>query len=395
MIRGSQWNQTRPMSTDKECTQKGRAETHNTMGKLVNFCAGADLRTHPGNPVEDLLLNTPDNGSTERRILRSRQLIEKLGARTTILDSGGYQLLQAEKKGKKIFSDPEKPFTNSKSTINLAPEHVIRAAEALNPTILIGSDFPVRRTSDPTEQTAEFQQKLSQNVQWARKISWMRKRRCPETKLFIPLQCYTLDQFDLFMSHIQGTVFDGLSMPVRNPNLHGIAQFLVRFHELGVRRVHLLGTSSFFVLAFCAYAARHLFDWLSMDSTTWRMAAQNREFLNPDNLSRVKVGKKANIRPGTKNNCSCPWCENMSFGRIRKLESSEMRLFLLRHNFLATENAMKKLYGNAFDSETLISFVERKCGDTRRIQDLRNALSCVDQIMEPSGRRQERFAVNA
>lgn len=47
------------------------------------------------------------------------------------------------------------------------------------------------------------------------------------------------------------------------------------------------------------------------------------------------------------------------------------------------------------DSETLISFVESKSGDTRRIQDLRNALSYVDQIMNPYGRREERYVVNA
>jgi len=57
----------------------------------------------------------------------------------------------------------------------------------------------------------------------------------------MPIQCYSVEQFDRFMNLIRGTEFDGLSMPVRNLNLRGISDFLMRFHELGVRKVHLLG----------------------------------------------------------------------------------------------------------------------------------------------------------
>ena len=364
------------------------------MGKLINFCAGADLRTYPRNQVEGLLLNVPDNGANETTTLNSHKLIKKLNPRAVILDSGGYQLLKAEEQGKQIICNPSSPFLRTKEVINLSPEHVIQAAEAIKPDILIGPDFPIRKLTDVREQQMEFDRKLSLNVEWAQKISWLRRKHSPSTKLFMPVQCYTVEQFDQFMDLIKGTIFEGLSMPARNLDLQGIVDFLLRFHELGLRRIHLLGVSSFFVFALCAYMARNLFDWVSMDSTTWRISAQFHVYLNSDNLSGIKVGENANIPQGMRNNCSCPWCQCMSFNNIQKLHSRQRRSSLLNHNSWVTENAIRKLYGNASDIATLVAFIKGKSSNGKKIAELQNALSYVDSTMRSSNEDNNGLVVN-
>ena len=86
-----------------------------------------------------------------------------------------------------------------------------------------------------------------------------------------------------------GLDFDGVSMPIRELKIQDVALFLVSFYQRGISRVHLLGTFSFPVIALCAYMARHLFEWVSLDATTWRFAADKGEFLHPFDLSRVKL----------------------------------------------------------------------------------------------------------
>jgi hypothetical protein len=110
--------------------------------------------------------------------------------------------------------------------------------------------------------------KLKFNVKWAVQTAKLREEYCPEVGLFIPFQGYTLNHLDIFFRFIQEIHFDGISIPVRNLNLKDISLFLIRFYQMGIKRVHLLGTSSFYRMALCAYMARHYFEWVSLDSTS-------------------------------------------------------------------------------------------------------------------------------
>ena len=89
------------------------------------------------------------------------------------------------------------------------------------------------------------------------------------------------------LNDIPGVLFDGVSMPIRNLKPAELALFLVSFYQRGIRRVHLLGTSNFETITICAYAARNMFEWVSLDSTSWRLAADHAEFISPLNLSRI------------------------------------------------------------------------------------------------------------
>ena len=285
------------------------------MGKLINFCAGADIKAMPSNNVRALLLNVLDHGSNDRKIRISREMQRMAGPKYVMLDSSGYQLHVAENKGKRITFDSSLPMKHSGKEINLTPKHVMEAASIIRPDIVVGLDFPIRKVKTDAEKEAEFENKLNYNVRWAFESVAEWKERCPEAQFFLPIQCYDLEQLDLFLGMTGGLEYDGVSMPIRSLKIHEVALFLASFYQRGIRQVHLLGTFSFPVIALCAYMARHLFEWVSLDATTWRIAADKGGFLNPYNLLRVELQPSVNIPHDAKTTLPLPFLQWKEFCR--------------------------------------------------------------------------------
>ena len=75
------------------------------MGKLVNFCAGADPDKLPAKKINALLVNVPDHGANQLKIEKAQKMFQLSKPKYVILDSGGFQLLKAEKKSRKILLD--------------------------------------------------------------------------------------------------------------------------------------------------------------------------------------------------------------------------------------------------------------------------------------------------
>ena len=148
---------------------------------------------------------------------------------------------------------------------------------------------------------------------WAFESFAWKNALIPDAQYFQPLQCYTLDHLDLFLNEIRGVHFDGVSMPVRTLKPAELALFLVSFYQRGITRVHLLGTSSFPVIVICAYAAWNLFEWVSLDSTTWRFAADKESFISPFDLSRTDLRTSVHVPATALNLCPCPFCRGRSF----------------------------------------------------------------------------------
>ena len=98
------------------------------MGKLINFCAGADPNKLPAKQINALLVNVPDHGANDRKIEKAKKMFELAQPHHFMLDSGGFQLHEAEKNSKKISFDPKLPAKCTASEINLAPKHVMEAA---------------------------------------------------------------------------------------------------------------------------------------------------------------------------------------------------------------------------------------------------------------------------
>jgi hypothetical protein len=331
------------------------------MGELVNFCAGATRDVLPARRVPAMLLSVPEYASTPEQIRTSREMLAAAGTRESILDSGGYQLWLAEKKGICPTHDARRPLSFTDKEANIAPCHVVEAAAALKPTIMMALDYPIRTISGASEQDHEFLGKLGFNLTWARETARLREELCPEVQLFIPVQCYSLAQFDRFRKLLGDTRFEGLSMPIRNLSLPAIAAFLISFHQAGVRRVHILGSTGYGILAIAAYFARHFFDWVSLDATSWRKKAEFCHYLNPLDLSVESLQKSVVVDDRIPMDCPCPRCRGKSYTYIKNLPYREKYDHLSAHNWWVIEQAAGDLYANSSDVIELEAFMRPRC----------------------------------
>jgi tRNA-guanine family transglycosylase len=355
------------------------------MGKLINFCAGADIKALPTENVPALLLNALDHGSTIRKIKIAKEMCRMANSKYTMFDSSGYQLLKGEEKGKRLTFNPNLPMKHNGREINLAPRHVMETAPVFQSDIVIGLDNPIRKLKTVAEKMAEFKRKLNYNVRWAFESAAEWKERCPEAKFFLPIQCYDIEQLDLFLSKTDGLCYDGVSMPIRNLKIPEIALFLVSFYQRGIKQVHLLGTSSFPRIALCAYAAHHMFEWVSLDATTWRLAADMGEFLNPWNLSRVKLSPRINISADKPNNCPCPFCDGMNFAAIQGLERKKKIRLLREHNWWSVGKAFFELAKHSVDIIEIEKLMRTGCRTPRMaetVDTLIKTLSLVETFKD-------------
>ena len=350
------------------------------MGTLAIFCAGASFEVLPAKKVKNILVNVFDNGINERAIRYTKTMFAYAETEKRFLDSGGYQIYKAEEERKTMTFDPTSPLMRSEHAINVSPTHVVATACRLQPDMMTALDYPIRKISDRGEQEQEFLRKLGFNMKWGIETASLRRKYCPHIQLFIPVQCYNLDQFHLFHNSIQheSLNYDGLSMPLRNLEPPEIALFLLRFHQLGVKKVHLLGSTSFFVIALSAFFARHFFGWISLDATSWRLTAEYKGYLNPNDLSWEYIGDDVLIDENIPMICQCPFCENRTFTYIKTLPYGDKIAFLRSHNFWVIEKAAEDLYENATDLLRLERFLRRHSPRLKDIDDLITSLSLID-----------------
>ena len=320
-------------------------------GNLRFMCAGANAGRLPEVEVEGLLISTGFDVKNEWFIQKTKEMINRGKPKHLMLDSGGYQIHCAEKKGIPMSFDPDMPLKVTGKALNIAPQHVLEQAVEINADHVVALDFPIKKTNDPYEQEQEFRDKLKYNVPWAIETARLRKKLCPEATLFIPVQAYTLKQFDEFYERIKGIDFDGFSLPKRNMQMKDVAMFLMRMHELGIRKVHILGSSSLPIISVCAFMSQRFFDWISFDSTTWRMKAQNGEFIHPYDHKCLKLHKVGSYDPRFR--CYCSSCKGRSLNQIAHLNKKEKRKVLVTHNYLAIQDVCMEFGEAMFDTHYL------------------------------------------
>ncbi len=355
------------------------------MGEFINICAGADCNSLPETRVKAILFNVLDHCSSPYKINAAKEMYRVSQPKYSMLDSSGYQLHLAELASKILSFNPELPPKCTSRTINIVPKHVMESAlvfQPYMPDIVIGLDFPIRKLKDVASPEAEFFKKLDYNVRWTVQSAVWWKELCPETKFFIPIQCYDLVQFNVFYDKIGGLECDGYSMPVRNLEIWEIALFLVKFYQLGIKRVHLLGTSKLFAIALCAYMARHLFDWVSLDASSWRKAADKVECFNPFDLSREKFGSRVIINNEIENDCPCPYCTGKTFNEIKNMVFKDKLSLLRNHNWWVLENIFHDLYENSCDIVQLKTFLNARSQKPAAVDNLCNILSLVETMKD-------------
>ena len=301
-----------------------------------------------------------------------------------MLDSGGSTILKGEEKGKQLSFDPTRPLIVSRTNLNIAPIHVVRAAIALNPDIMVALDYPIIKTEDRTDQEIEFGKKLPYNIRWAIETAKLRKKYTPDIELFIPVQCYSLEDFRKFKKEIKGISFDGFSMPLRNLKLQEIALFLLEFHSIGIKKVHLLGSSAFPVITLSAYFSTHFFEWVSLDSVTWRITGERGIYLDPHNLSRISLNDdnlkdKGRIRE----KCRCQVCRKVSLIDLKNYSYKERCSFLWTHNLQAIETACHDLRKHSKDLITLERFLRLRSFKEEKIDQLLKCLRVTNYEDRP------------
>lgn len=353
------------------------------MGQLIYYCAGADSKCLPAANVPAMLLNTLDHGANEKKVERANQMCRIATPKHVILDSSGFQILKAEEKKKKMTFNADLDMKNTGTALNISPEHVMRVAAIHRPQIVVGLDFPIRKAKGEAAQEFEFHRKLAYNIQWARESFAWRNAIAHHSEYFQPIQCFTLAHLDIFLNGVRAVAFDGISMPIRTLKPYQLALFLVGFYQRGITRVHLLGTSNFATIAICAYAARCLFEWVSLDSTSWRFAADKVEFINPIDLGRIKVKSGIDVTGYPQNECPCPSCQDRNFSEIQAIEPRKDKVDLLRrHNWWALNNAIKDACAASASMMLFEQFLRTRCKKTTDAEDLYRILNLVDCLKD-------------
>ncbi len=238
--------------------------------------------------------------------------------------------------------------------------------------------LPVKKLPDQSQIEPEFYRKLALNVSWAKETAELRQKHCPEIGLLIPVQCYNTEQLEVFLKAIDGIDFDGFSLPTRNMGLSELASFMIRFYQLGIERVHLLGVTEFFTLALAAYMARHFFKRISLDSRTWKFRATYHTYINPHDLIGEGLGYDRTIDESIKMDCGCPWCKRRSFNYIKHLPYYDRRILLGCHNFWVTEKAARDLYQHSGTIIELEKYLKLHCRRTNQIDELINTLHLIN-----------------
>ena len=128
------------------------------MGKLVNVCAGADNRTQPESDIEAMLFNVPHHGSSESKVEKAMELAQRARSRYKMIDSGGFQLYEAERKSIKTSFDPDRPIKNTSREINITSKHVMEVATDFQADIVMGLDWPIIKINSkfPKDREQEF-----------------------------------------------------------------------------------------------------------------------------------------------------------------------------------------------------------------------------------------------
>lgn len=175
--------------------------------------------------------------------------------------------------------------------------------------------------------------------------------------------------------------FDGLSLPTRNLGSGGISLFLLKFYQMGIKKVHLLSVSNFTGLALAAYFARHIFTWVSADATTWRLEADKKVYKDPFDLRAIDVTSDAVFKNGEKPLCDCPWCRGKTFTEIKNIPPTDRTSLLRCHNYYVIEKAGKEFYENSGDLVTLERCLRRR-SNSKKITPLIQALSIATHMRD-------------
>ena len=230
---------------------------------------------------------------------------------------------------------------------------------------MIALDFPLSMLKKGDDPEYHFNRKLGTNVRWAHETAALRERDCPNVQYYISAQAYNLKQLLIFLDNIKDVKFDGVSFPVRHLSIKDIVLFFMKFHQMGVKQVHVLGSSSFVNIGLCGYMANHFFKKVSFDSASWIISAVHNKYLHPMNLKTIKLGNVTLLKD-IRADCQCVACGGKSFIDLNNMPYGERFDYVMRHNYFVTEKITREIYDVSQDIDQLRQFLLSRKGKRKK-----------------------------
>ena len=348
------------------------------------ICSGADrMAKVPELQIEAILFNAPALLQGNAAAKNASEIITKNNISITILDSGGMQIFGVNTGNSKKWNDYDpdgsKLCTIGK-TLHLAPEHVGEALSRIQGfSHCMALDDPVLPSNDPFECERNFYKKIQRNVDFAIKTVEIRNDKFQKVKVFLPMQCQSLDHFEIMWQQVKTIGLDGISVPARCfKKTSNFLPFIRRFIEAGIDGMHILGTSRLEIVALlCFLAKKNYFSHLGFDSSTWLAAANNGLIVTPYSLKNLRV-------------CDGRYTETMAalmeldliyfeYGlqNFQLMSQKEQTGQLRTLNFWAISKTKHDLFENSDSAESLCAFLETQgvnAEDVLKIYKLLNDL---------------------
>jgi queuine/archaeosine tRNA-ribosyltransferase len=225
----------------------------------------------------------------------------------------------------------------------------------------------------------EFQRKIELNIRFATESYKWKIKLVPHVEFFLPIQCNTIEQMEYFLNEVRDVKFDGIALPLRNMSCEDLAIFLVYLYQCGVKKVHILGCAKPAIIAICAWSSHNLFQWVSLDSTSWRTKADHGEYYNPIDLTGIVVKPESVIE----NNgcyCDCKFCEGRDLKEIQKMQTKKKIKLIYNHNYLAIENMVNKFYEKGEKIIDLDKELKGRFIKPRRSMEMKNVINIISMM---------------
>jgi hypothetical protein len=225
------------------------------------------------------------------RTLSSAVLEQVAKKQKTFCDSGGLQIHEATKAGKRVIVSPMMNTRNTKDTLVIGIVDNCRIYQKTNSKLAMMIDRPVYEDDNDLE----YYKKLFQSRKARDQMLRVAPILCPNTKLAIALQPRVPTEIRHYFTRIYTPYVDVYAYPIRafrnKPiNSLGNAYVLSFLSSVGVKQVHFLGSNAACIIFLLAKAAAlSMFEKVSFDSHTWnqRGASKSLKYLAPDILSAM------------------------------------------------------------------------------------------------------------
>jgi hypothetical protein len=351
----------------------------------VYICSGADrIAKVPELHIEAILFNAPALLQGNAAAINASEVIATKNIAMTILDSGGKQIHEVNtgksKRWLKFEPNSLNPLCIGK-TLHLAPAHLSEAIKRLpGVAICMALDDPVLPSKYPNICNKNFHEKIRRNTDFAIKTVEIRNANHPNVEIFLPMQCQTVLQFEHYWEKLQSVGLDGISIPARCfKKLEKLIPFVVRFRELNIQKVHILGTSNLNTIALLSFLARNgHFAHLAFDSTTWLAAANHGLIVMPYSLKNIKISDERHKEAIAALIEFDPIYSEYDLEDFHLLSNIEQTKHLRTLNYWAIMKTKREIFANAGSAESLCTFLEAQDvheSDISNVHSLLNNMS--------------------